>query len=227
MKNKSGTYIWSLVFLGLAAGIALFSWIAGFYGLPVQNLLSEEGVRWLLNHVISQYVQSPVLGNALVLLMGLGIGIHGGLFNACARFFQSKNRISGKERRSLFLALAVGFCYVSVVLCSVPYLMSVVGTFVHSPLYNGLFYILSVGVGLVGVVYGFSSNGYVHIRQVFDGMACLISRFADCWVTLFFVVLFFSITDYIGLADWLMLKKEWIEILSLLCGCIPFIRKVC
>lgn len=224
MKNKSGTYIWSLVFLWLAAGMAFFSWMAGFYGLPLQNLLSEEGGRWLLNHAVSRYVEHPVLGNALVLLMGMGIGVHGGLFNASVRFFQSRNRISGKERRSLYLAVAVGLCYVAVVLYSVPSLMSVIGTFVHSPLYNGLIYILSVGIGLMGIVYGFSSNGYVHIRQVFDGMACLVSRFSDCWVALFFIVQFFAVADYVRLADWLMLKDEWMYMLSLFFGCLPFVR---
>lgn len=227
MKNKSGIYAWSLVFGGLTIGVILFSWVANIYGWePLQSLLSEEGIRWMLNHIMPRYVQHPVLGNALVLLMGVGIGTHAGFFNALVRFFQSRNRISGKERRSLSLSMAVGLCYVAVVLFSIPFLMSVIGTFVHSPLYNGLFPILSAGIGLVGTVYGFASNGYVHICQVFDGMACLISRFADCWVALFFIVMFFTVADYVRLADWLMLKEEWMEMWSLYIGCLPFIQKV-
>jgi aminobenzoyl-glutamate transport protein len=227
MKNKYGTCLWSLVFGGLTVGIALFSWVATIYGLePVQNMLSEEGVRWMLNHTVSNYANHPVLGNALVLLMGLGIGTHVGLFNSVVRFIQPGNRISSKEKRSLYLSVIVGLCYLVLLLCSFPFLMSVIGTFLHSPLYNGLFYILSVGIGLMGIVYGFVSNGYVHVRQVFDGLSYLISRFADCWVALFFIVQFFTVADYICLFDWFMLKKEWMDMLSLLCGCLPFIWKI-
>ena len=91
MKNKrKGFAGWSITFFMLMLGVALFSWIGSIYGIGnIQSLLSAEGVRWLLGHVMSNYMQTPALGIVLVLMMGLGVGMQSGLSKTdCPRAFK-------------------------------------------------------------------------------------------------------------------------------------------
>ena len=225
MKNRNALSCWAFVFLMLTVVLAFFSWIASIYGWePIQSLLSEEGIRWMLNHAVTDYAHHPVLGNTLVLLMGLGIGVHGGFYHALARSLHRKRQLSGRERRSLMLSVVVGTCYVGMVLCFLPFLKSVTGTFVHSPLYNGFFYLLSVGLGLMGTVYGFASNNYSHVSHVFNGMTHLIARYAGYWVTLFFIILFFTAFGYTHMAEWLRIDGEWTDSVCLICCCLPLLH---
>ena len=63
MKSNRFSSTLSIVFFLLTLALALFSWIGSIYGLgEVQSLLSAEGIRWVLGHVVENYVQSPILG---------------------------------------------------------------------------------------------------------------------------------------------------------------------
>ena len=81
MKSNWFSSTLSIVFFLLTLALALFSWIGSIYGLgEVQSLLSAEGIRWVLGHVVENYVQSPVLGIVLILFMGVGIVFRSGLY---------------------------------------------------------------------------------------------------------------------------------------------------
>ena len=70
MKSNSWHGKISLVFFLLTVVLALFSWIASAYGVgEVQSLLSAEGIRCMLVHVLENYVHAPALGIMLVLFM--------------------------------------------------------------------------------------------------------------------------------------------------------------
>ena len=73
MKSDSWHGRISLTFFLLTVVLALFSWIASVYGVgEVQSLLSAEGVRWMLGHVVENYMHAPALGIVLVLFMEIG-----------------------------------------------------------------------------------------------------------------------------------------------------------
>lgn len=227
MKNKESGWHWSVVFFAMTVCLVLFSWIGNLYGWePMQSLLSEEGIRWALNHVVSDYVQCPALGIVLLMFMGVGIGIRGGLYDAFLRIFGKGISLSGKERRALILSSLIGVSYALVVLFFVPYLKSVTDTLQHSPFQKGFFYILSFGLGLIGLVYGYASNHFRNIGQVIDSMSCLISRKAHYFVSLFFIVQFFSALSYTHFPEWIGLSATIVDILFQVCCYVPLFNRV-
>ena len=234
MKNKESGWHWSVVFFVMTMGLALFSWVGHLYGWePVQSLLSEEGIRWAMNHVVGDYVQCPALSIVLLMFMGVGIGIRGGLYDAIRRIWGKGMSLSGKERRSLMLSLVVGVGYALVVFFSVPYLKSVTDTLLHSPFQKGFIYILSFGLGLMGLVYGYASNHFLSLGQVIEAMAHLISRKANYFVSLFFIVQFFSALSYTHFPEWMGLNTIFVDIPFHVCCFLPLffpskpLQKIC
>ena len=224
MKNKQLMSLLSVVFFMMTLVLVLLSWIGSMYGWhSVQSILSEEGIRWVLNHAINDYVQTPALGIVLVLFMGIGVGIRAGFYNVCRRMFAREGYVSGKERRSFTFSSVVALCYVLTILSFIPFLRSVTGSLLHSPFQQGFFYILSFGLGLVGVVYGYASNNYRQVNQVFEGMASLISRVAHYFITLFFVVQFFSVLNYTQLLQTVGVSNSTVDILFTICCYLPLL----
>lgn len=226
MKNRQRIFNWGGVFFLMTVVLTLFSWIGSIYGVgEIQSLLSAEGVRWVLGHTVDNYVQSPALGVVLVLFMGLGIGVHAGLYNVLKRLFRKEKQLSRKERRALTLASVVLGSYLGLVLLALflpwNFLQSVTGSWVDSPLSNGLGYIISIGLGLSGMVYGYVSDVFHCVEDIINGMSCLISRRASYFVSLFFVVQFFSSLVYSGLADWLNINGELLHVVYLLFSFLP------
>lgn len=211
------------MFFMLTVVLAFFSWIGSIYGLgEVQSLLSAEGVRWVLGHVVENYVQSPALGIVLILFMGLGIGARAGLFEVLHRLFRKERQLSRKERRALTLASGVLGVYLSLVLIALMlpwnFLQSVTGSWLNSPLSKGGVYILSMGVGLSGMVYGYVSGAYRSLSDVVEGMASLVASRASYFVSLFFVVQFFSSLMYTRLAEWAGLSNDSLNMIYI-CFC--------
>lgn len=227
MRNKGGNAGWSVLFFLLTLVLALFSWIGSIYGLgEVQSLLSAEGIRWFLGHVVENYVQCPALGVVLILCMGLGIGVKSGLFDVLKRFCRKEKLLSRKERRALTLASVSLLIYVALVGTSLllpwNFLYGVTGSWLHSPLAKGFVYVLSVGIGLSGMVYGYVSDTFRNVSDIVKGMSCLIARLASGWVTLFFVVQFFASLEYTGLMEWMGIPKGIMEVLYQFFCYLPF-----
>ena len=226
MKSNRFSSTLSIVFFLLTLALALFSWIGSIYGLgEVQSLLSAEGIRWVLGHVVENYVQSPVLGMVLILFMGLGIVRRSGLYDAVKRFAGRNKLVSRKERRALTLSVGVGMLYVTVLVLSMllPWNLywNITGGWLHSPFSKGFIYLLSLGIGLVGMVYGYVAGSYRSMVDVMQGMSCLIARKASYFVTLFFVVQFFSSLEYVCLAECLHLSEGTVEVIYQLCSYLP------
>ena len=90
------------MFLLLTAAVVMLSWIFDIYGLSVinpqtgevirvQSLLSAEGVRWLLRHVVTNFTGFAPLGMVMVAMFGVGVAEHSGFIGACIRQSQRKN----------------------------------------------------------------------------------------------------------------------------------------
>lgn len=229
MKNRrKGFAGWSITFFVLVLGVALFSWIGSIYGIGhIQSLLSAEGVRWLLGHVMSNYMQTPALGIVLVLMMGLGVVVQSGLSNALKRFFQPETLLSRKERRALMLTFGALAVYVLLVVVSIllPWNIAqgVTGVWLHSPLFKGFIYVLSLGLGLSGLVYGYASDTFLRFSDVFSAMSLLIARNASFFVMLFFLSQFFASLNYTRIDDCLGISPGVLSLLSQLCSYIPLI----
>ena len=84
------------MFFLLTLAVILLSWIFDVYGLSVlqpqtgevirvQSLLSPEGIRWLLRHVITNFTGFAPLGLVIVAMFGIGVAQHAGFIAACIR----------------------------------------------------------------------------------------------------------------------------------------------
>ena len=208
MKSNRFSSTLSIVFFLLTLALALFSWIGSIYGLgEVQSLLSAEGIRWVLGHVVENYVQSPVLGIVLILFMGMGIVLRSGLYDAVKRFVGRNKLLSRKERRALTLAVGVLLLYFAMLVMSMflPWNLywNITGGWLHSPFSKGLVYLLSIGMGLGGMVYGYVSDTFRRFSDVVEGMSSLIAERSFTFVSLFFIIQFFSSLEYTHLAEWM------------------------
>ena len=208
MKSNRFSSTLSIVFFLLTLALALFSWIGSIYGLgEVQSLLSAEGIRWVLGHVVENYVQSPVLGIVLILFMGMGIVLRSGLYDAVKRFAGRNKLFSRKERRALTLAVGVLLLYFAMLVMSMflPWNLywNITGGWLHSPFSKGLVYLLSIGMGLGGMVYGYVSDTFRRFSDVVEGMSSLIAERSFTFVSLFFIIQFFSSLEYTHLAEWM------------------------
>ena len=208
MKSNRFSSTLSIVFFLLTLALALFSWIGSIYGLgEVQSLLSAEGIRWVLGHVVENYVQSPVLGIVLILFMGMGIVLRSGLYDAVKRFVGRNKLLSRKERRALTLAVGVLLLYFAMLVMSMflPWNLywNITGGWLHSPFSKGLVYLLSIGMGLGGMVYGYVSDTFRRLSDVVEGMSSLITERSFTFVSLFFIIQFFSSLEYTRLAEWM------------------------
>ena len=226
MKSSQWHSRVSITFFLLTLVLALFSWIGSVYGMgEVQSLLSAEGIRWVLGHTLENYVQAPALGMVLVFFMGLGVGVRSGLYDALRRYVQKGKMVSRKERRALVLSVSVFVLWGILVGISLflPWNLfwGVTGGWLHSPISKGMVYLLAVGVGLADMIYGYVADVYRNLSDVLQGMSCLIARRASFFVTLFFIVQFFSSLEYVRLAEFLHFPEEILSVIYQLCSFIP------
>jgi aminobenzoyl-glutamate transport protein len=96
MKSKWQMPHPATMFLLLTVVVIIVSWVGDIYGLSVrlsltgeeirvQNLLSADGLRWMLQHVISNFTSFTPLGMAVIAIFGLGLAQHSGFIDACIR----------------------------------------------------------------------------------------------------------------------------------------------
>lgn len=96
MRNKWCMPHPATMFFLLTLGIIFLSWIFDVYGLNVrlpqtgeeirvQSLLSPEGIRWLLRHVVTNFTGFAPLGLVIVAMFGIGVAQHSGFIDACIR----------------------------------------------------------------------------------------------------------------------------------------------
>lgn len=207
---KSKRYIWhpATVFFLLACLVVFLSWISEVYGMNivrsetgevirVRSLLSPEGLRWLLRHVVENYVEFRALGPVLLVVAGVSVCLHSGLADACMRkwgwFYCHRasecRQLSRKERRALQNSILVGIVYWIIVLFATfsPWavLRGIDGGLVRSPFVDGFSFLFAMGAVLMGTCYGFISGRYRRDYDVVNGMLYL-SRF----MVLYLVVCF-------------------------------------
>lgn len=228
MKNKRNfPHIATLFFL-LTVAVALFSWIGSIYGLgKVQSLLSPEGIRWELRHAIGNFVQTPALGIVMMLFIGFGIAWHSGVLGTMGRVIKRGKQISRKEKRALVLAGCTLLVYTLIIICTTfaPWtiLRSVTGSLTNSPFEKGIYYLISFGVGISGVVFGYASGRFRNDKDIIRGMSCLFARFADYFVVLFFIVQFFSSLMYSNLVEWVGISSQIVFYAFHICCYLPFL----
>lgn len=345
MMNKLRMPHPATMFFLLTLAVIVLSWIFDVYGLSVlqpqtgeeirvQSLLSPEGIRWLLRHVVTNFTGFAPLGLVIVAMFGIGVAQHSGFIDACIRkknrngqdaghiilgvtilgllsnvvgdagyimllpiaatLFQSAGlhpiggivtayvsvscgysanlflstldpmiaattqeaaelsniypgqtgplcnyyflfvstflltfiiysitrrsllprigeykgdvrfigykQLSRKERRAMISAIVVGALYMAVVLwmtfSSRGILRSANGGLIHSPFIVGILFLLSLGIGLMGMVYGFASGRYRTDSDVIEGLTQPMKLLGVYFVIAFFASQMFACFEY-------------------------------
>ncbi|NDV59638.1 AbgT family transporter [Bacteroides sp. 519] len=101
MKSKWRMLHPATMFFLLTVVVIFLSWIFDVYGLSVihpqtgqliivQNLLSPEGIRWLLKNVVTNFTGFAPLGMVIITMFGIGVAQHSGFIAACIRACSKK-----------------------------------------------------------------------------------------------------------------------------------------
>lgn len=229
MKNRNNIHP-ATVFFILWWAIAILSWVGSIYSWNgVRSIISAEALRWLLRYTEEYVMSSPVLYGVIILFIGGGLFVDSGLKSAILRLLNRDRSLSGKERKSLMVSSAVALFYSSVfaVLLWGPWniVRGVTGRFDDSPLHDGALYVLSLGVGLVSLVYAFSADYYRRDSDVVRGMSYLFSKHSSYLVSLFFAIQFMAAFRYTGLDKAAGLSDMAYQIMYYFCCIIPIFCK--
>lgn len=163
MKSKWHILHPATMFFLMTMFVAFLSWIFDIYGLSVtlpqtgeeirvQNLLSPEGIRWALRHVVTNFTGFAPLGMVIVAMLGLGVAQHSGFIDACLR-----RRAYSERRRGRIILWVIILGLLSNVIGDAGYIILL-------PIAAALFH--SVGLNPVGgiitayasVACGYSAN---------------------------------------------------------------------
>lgn len=227
MKSSIRFFHPASVFFLLTVGVAFLSWVGSIYGWEdVQNFLSAEGLRWALRYTDDNYLCAPMLASLLILFLGLGLCIHSRFPEACLRLLGKGIHLSRKERRALGMtAVSLGvYVLLLAFLAWGPWTLvrSITGDLSGSPLSEGIWCVTAFGLVLAGLVYGSATDFYRNDRDIVRGMSWCFAYFAPGFVTLFFVVQFFVVLDYTGLAAFAGISETWLYWTYTFCCLLAF-----
>lgn len=198
----------------LTGVVVLVSWIADIYGwqvmdtvsgewVRVQSLLCAEGIRWWLRSTVDNFSRYAIPDAVIVLSLGVGLALHA-LSGYKPRSHKSRRALTGA---SLVLAL-----YSLLILCATfsswGILRGANGGLLRSPFMEGLPFLLSVGFGLTGFVYGVVSGRYRREQDVMAGLLYLMPYVGIYFVWTFFASQLLACLDYTRLDQyvWLLFR---------------------
>ena len=151
------------MFFVLTMVVVLLSWIFEIYGLSVmlpqtgeeirvQSLLSPEGIRWLLRHMVTNFTGFAPLGMVIVAMFGIGVAQHSGFINACIR-----HGIRGKQDKDKIILWVILLGLLSNVVGDAGYiiLLPIAATLFHSV---GLHPVAGIITAYASVACGYSAN---------------------------------------------------------------------
>lgn len=108
--------------------------------------------------------------------------------------------LSRKERRAIMISIVVSAIYVALILwltfSSYGILRGVNGGLMHSPFIAGILFLLSLGAGLTGMAYGFSSGRYRTDNDVIEGLTQPMKLLGVYFVIAFFAAQMFACFEY-------------------------------
>lgn len=151
------------MFLLLTIVVVFLSWIFNVYGLnvmhpqtgvtiDVENLLSPEGARWFLRHVVTNFTGFAPLGMVLVAMFGVGVAEHSGFMHACIRSSIKRPR---NKRAIILWIIFLGILSNVIGDSGYIFLIPIAATLFHS---IGLHPIAGIITAYVSVACGYSAN---------------------------------------------------------------------
>ena len=157
--------------------------------------------------------------------MSVGLFVHSGLGGVFWRIVRRERKLSGKEKKSIVASLLVAAAYFMVyaLLAWGPWniVRGVTGRYVDSPLHDGAFCILSIGIGVTSMVYGYTADHYRTDTDIVRGMSYMFSHFPSYIVSLFFAIQFMAAFKYSGLPIYFGMSDSSIDLMYWICCLAP------
>jgi len=118
--------------------------------------------------------------------------------------------LSRKERRAFYLALVLGIIYFGLICIAtfspIGFLRGIDGGMLYSPFIMNILLILSVGIAIMGIGYGFSSGRYRNDQDVMDGLISPIRLLGVYFVIAFFASQLYACFSYSHLDKYLAIN---------------------
>lgn len=166
MRNKRRLLHPATGYFLLAVAVVLFSWVADIYELThalpatgeeirIRSVLSAEGMRWLLRHVVTNFTGFAPVGMAVMVLFGLGIAEHSGLLQAFVRRF-----LRGRYAQKIILLSVIVLGILSNVVGDAGYVLLVpLSAFLFRAI--GSHPVAGIVIAYVSVACGYSANVFI------------------------------------------------------------------
>lgn len=177
-----------LAVLFVAWGIlAPLSWIGSTMGYPLQNIFSDEGIRWFYAH-LNESLTTPLLAFVFPVTMLCGAVARSGLgrlLKDLCRIRGERVRITYRQKTALGISATFFTVYFATALLCVltPHavLLSATGHIYPSPFAHGILPVTALGVQLTAMIYANLSNHLHGLGEILSVVYWGIQRYA-VWI---------------------------------------------
>lgn len=194
--------------------------VGGNSDMSLRSVLGVSGLRWAVRTAATCLADAPV-GNALMLFIAIGAGRGSGLFRALSRL----RNLSPKETTAFYISLVVLAIYVLLIVLGVfagsHLLLGITGTLKGSPLYEGLLFLLMLGVCLPSLVYGLSTETFRTVSDCVDAFCTIMVPFAHFLVTMLVAAQLLQTLEYTHIDALLGITDGAMRIVSFLIYWLP------
>lgn len=217
--------MFTIIYLLSIAVLTIFSWLGNAYGLLlpdgsiIPNILSQEGIRWMIRHSIDNITCAP-LAEALLALIAIGALRSSGLWSSLTH---REARALYHSRHALHIALFLFFALITLVIISIcpgGNLLSVTGHIARGPFASGWIFLTALAISIPSIVFGLMSRKWKSRGELFAGVSSEITSCADYFVVLVVASQLTAAARYIHLFEVLRIP---LPAQSIICALIYFV----
>ena len=191
---KKWIYAFPVIFSLAIIVITVISWLGSVYGWQMNNLISENGLRWFIAYFMLNIKQAPW---EYIILFSCTISIvkESDILNL------KRKQIFLKQKRAyMFTVMMAGAIIIFMtvfMLMSGNMVLSAFGTFNNSPLQNGLVPIFLFFIILLSITFGYASGRFANFEEMIKASVNLIANIAGYFVTFIIAAQLFAIINYV------------------------------
>ena len=220
--------MFTITYLLLIVFLVLFSWAGNIYGVTLSdgtllpNLLSQEGIRWLVRHSIDNISAAP-LAEVLLALILIGALRSSGLWSSLVH---RESRSIQRTRHALHMALILfAACILAVLIGITPggNLLSVTGHIAGGPFASGWLFLLTLTGIAPCILFGYMSDQWHTREELFIGITSEITSCTCYLVTLIVASQLIAMVRYIHLFELLKASSITQDIIETLVYIPPLI----
>jgi len=228
-KRSTGWLHPAVIYLILLVLVIIVSWIGsimeisrvgGNAELALRSVLGVPGLRWAVRSAASCLGDAPI-GNALMLFIAIGAGRGSGLFRALSHI----RSLSPKEATAFYISMVVVALYICLIVLGVyagsHLLLGITGNLKGSPLYDGLMFLVMLGVCLPSLVYGLSTETFRTAQDCVDAFCAILPPFAHFLVTMLIAAQLIQTLEYTNIDALLGISESAMRVISFLIYWLP------